>query len=852
MAVEMNLSAPYLLLFNRLSNAHDCGGKASGLQRLIAMGLEVPVTYCLSSKAYERFLERNNLREIIAEVCARAHLSDEQRSDAIDDAFCAAVIPDEINEAIRAQKIFKNQGNRWAVRSSSNLEDMRASSSAGIYESFLNVAGTEDILSAVRKTWASLWSARAIAYRRKSGLDDIAVGMAVIVQQMVDAVYSGALFTVDPMGKSDNRLIIEYCQGCGDQLVSGAITPFVVEVDREGSAVRHLRAPAFPAIGDPDWITLRDIAMRVRAQLGAEQDIEWAWDGHAFQLLQARPVTTPGNRLGETRLEDLWTRANIGEVLPGPVTPLTWRIFLATLTNRPQSAFEPTGQDSIEGGLGIRLINGRAYIRLDRFLDSFCYLPFVTPEVMQQVLGAPLHESIQRYQPPRGVAVTAARLVFWSSISGFYDRIGRLANGLAQRPSIDSSAMDTLIGWSSNCFSVHLKATYYAVGAFALLTRLLAGTDIAGLMDRMTAFGAEGGYQSADQGIKIAELASVVSRHPALREYLLEGQKAGTTIDNAMADIPGGAEFSGMFENFMRHNGARTAGEFELATPRWREDHSFVIDSILSMTRRKEEAPSRRDIPAGEMKSGGLIIPGMGICRAFLLKRVFGCYQRLVRLRENLKYRLMEGYADLRTLIMGKADRFVKTGMLQRAEDIFFLQPGEILALENDSASKEEMARLIAERGASFAKANELCPPDLVTGNGFAMTSEKEHDDVMGGIGCSGGMISGPARVILDIADAHQLQPGEILVAKSTDPGWTPLFLICKAVITEAGGILSHGATVAREYGIPAVASVKDATVRISTGDFLQVDGGVGEVVVLRRIGNLEVRGSELTISQSG
>ena len=581
----------------------EFGGKGNSLRVLIAHGFDVPATFCLLSHAYDCFLERNHLKSRIEEVLADLSLNDEHRSAAIAHEFHSASIPEEIEEVVCTQKTFESPGSLWAVRSSSNLEDMQTSSAAGIYESFLNIAGPNEILYAVKKTWASLWSARAIAYRRKIRLDGEAVGMAVLIQQMVNAVYSGVLFTTDPLGKSDNRLIVEYCEGLGDRLVSGAISPFVVAMDRYGDGVRHKLAPANSMIGDIDWLALRDIALLARNRLGAELDIEWAWDGHTFKLLQARPVTILASSPKPAHVSELWTRANIGEVLPGPVTPLTWRIFLATLINRPQTAFEPAGEKPMEEGLGLRLIYGRAYIRFDRFLDSFCYLPFVTPEVMHKVLGAPLHESVQSYRPPGGMAVLAARLIFWMSILGVYDRIGRLAKTLAPRPSPGSTSLEEIIGWSSTCFRIHLKATYYAVGAFAFLTRLMTGPDSTGRIDCMTAFNAEGGYQSADQGIKIAELADVVRKYPALGDFLLERRKAGSNLDDVPVDMPGGREFSELFHRFITRNGARAAGEFELATPRWREDHSFVIDAILSMVRSQDGPKPGIGLPVDEMKS---------------------------------------------------------------------------------------------------------------------------------------------------------------------------------------------------------------------------------------------------------
>jgi pyruvate,water dikinase len=288
-----------------------------------------------------------------------------------------------------------------------------------------------------------------------------------------------------------------------------------------------------------------------------------------------------------------------------------------------------------------------------------------------------------------------------------------------------------------------------------------------------------------------------------------------------------------MLQMFLESNGARAVGEFELAQPRWREDPSFVLTILRNYVTAQQVSHKvdRAETKQIEEQMRARIRARLSPMRRHLLDRLVASYGRYVTLRENIKYRLIEGYAALRRLFLQIGTELLDQQVLVDVEDIFFLYPAEIQAFRHGQHSPTGAAGLIAERKRQHDRWSARDVPTLVLDDGQRV--DELQADVLNGIGCSPGIAEGKARILHRPADAEQLQPGEILVAENTDPGWTPLFLTSRAIVTEIGGFLSHGATVAREYGVPAVFNVPGATQQIHTGDMLRVDGTRGRVSVI-------------------
>jgi len=714
------------------------------------------------------------------------------------------------------------------VRSSGVTEDSPGASFAGQYETVLNVRGVKALRLAIERCWQSARSSRVRAYQAWSGYEGDDRRLPLLIQRQIPATMSGVLFTVDPVSGSDTEMLIEATSGLGDALVSGRVAPARYSVDRRGR-VRVLSPEEL--LTSAQCRALAELGAQVEQVLGRGQDIEWALSENEIHILQARPITRGGTPIP---LSQVWTRANIGEVLPHVVTPLTWAVFQATLLNDPALALGASDVDD-RGSEGIRRIHGRAYVRLDSLLDSFCYLPTITPQVMRRVLGVNLPPAAESYARPTGLLVRLAQEVFVLDVMRLLPRLSLMVGRLSPPPADGAERLAELVTWTARCFQLHLKCTAYAIGAFGLLTHLLGRwmpTEAEMLLPQVLT-GREN-LQTAAQGISLWQLAEQVLAHSALRQTLEEEPNWSVAVE-LLSSVDGGPEFLEAFQTFLEENGARAAGEFELSVPRWREDPSFVLDVLHKYldTQQTEASPGdptkqwcfRQEAIARAQAA-------LGPVQRWGLGRLLASYSEYTTLRENVKYRLMEGYAMLRHTFLEIGVNLAASGVIEDAADIFFLTPSEML----DPMTGEERARrareLIAARKKQHVDWESQEAPDLIAGGGPVVASESEG---LIGIGCSPGRVEGVARVLYDVSEADTLRPGEILVAPHTDPGWTPLFLSCKAVVTEIGGFLSHGATVAREYGIPAVVNVKEATTRIQTGDLIQVDGARGEVIICIR-----------------
>lgn len=540
-----------------------------------------------------------------------------------------------------------------------------------------------------------------------------------------------------------------------------------------------------------------------------------------------------------------WTRANIGEVLPGVVTPLTWSVFRVNLLRHTLSKIEA---ESNPNG-PIRLIKGRAYLRLDALLGSFCYLPGVDPDVVRQALGVDqwVHRS-DDWKPRGNLLAQLSGGLFLAETLGLSPVLW-LQSARLDTPPLDESqpgegdstssaalvrCIEELMDWNTRCFQLHLKCTRYAIGAYGLLTHMLRRwLPAAGVELGMELLVSQAKLQTTEQGLALWRLAEQARAHPSVAA-VLEDEVNWTTAHRALQATEGGRKFLEALAAFLSRHGARTVEEFELASPRWREDPAFVLTVIRNYLHADpafNPTATLRQNRAFCDTATARIVRQLGPLKGRLFHRVLRAYRAYVPLRENMKYRLMEGYEALRHSFLKLGDGLCTAGVLDSKEDIFFLTAGEVLAAGRDGAvSAGEIQAKVNRRRAERAYQERLQPPEVIVGNDLAWTLNDNDMETLQGIGCSPGYVMGKARVIRDITMASHLQPGEILVAPSTDPGWTPLFLTAAAVVTDIGGFLSHGATVAREYGIPAVVNTKRASGLVKNGQVIIVDGNQGMV----------------------
>ncbi|MBN2502534.1 MAG: hypothetical protein JXB38_17265 [Anaerolineales bacterium] len=734
--------------------------------------------------------------------------------------FCILQAPEGIDEAsfweevVRAYRELAPQGELVAVRSSGLNEDLPDASFAGLYKTILSISNFDQLRAAIEECWAGVDAEELQVYLRRQGLDGDALALPLLVQRQVNATKSGVMFTADPSTGDRNVLVVETVPGLGEELLSGRQEP---EMLRLAWHSETLSIPDSNILTDSEITDLIALALGVEQLLGPDQDIEWALDGENLYALQSRPITTVPKHI---EIEQLWTRANVGEVLPDVATPLTWDVFQATLT---QNVSEDA---SVAEGQGVNRFYGRVYVQVIGMLHRFCYLPYLTPDVVGKVLGLRYPDTVLPYRPVRNLPVMLAKLIFWGDLLGVIDRLSRLVDTYPALP-LDEDVPE-LLRWTAGCFSLHLKVTTYAIGAFAVLERMLyawAPADTEKLLSDILSTGEE--LRTSEPGKVLWRVAEIAAEDETLAG-LFTNDKSWPAIRVVLLDSEPGARIAAEMDTFFEIHGGRTAGEFELSQPRWGEDPTYALEII------------RNNI--GVIQAGGISSSRAKPARKFAATGLPSWQRKLVEqavaklraytvLREEVKYRLITGFAALRQHYLRIGEKLATEQSIPEVADVFFFKRIELRALIEGRGLSSSPLELIAERKAQYNTHSQQHAPELVLSR--ADSVEQVAEGGLLGIPCSPGVVEGTACVLHDLSELQHFRPGSILVAPHTDPGWTPLFLSCAGLVTEIGGILSHGATVAREYGIPAVVNVRDATQLIQDGDYIRLDGDRGQIVIL-------------------
>jgi rifampicin phosphotransferase len=774
------------------------GSKAAVLGALMGAGIPIPDGFCIPSSVVERLFSAGR---------GGAHW--------------------QVLQAAYEQ--LTKDGGPVVVRSSAAGEDSRSASFAGLFETVTGIQQWDELVAALQRCWQSASAQRVKLYRERRETPPGA--LSVLIQRQVDAQVSGVLFTRDPVTGASSPLLVEAAAGLGEDLLGGRVSPWQVRLERTGEAQFGADEAGHQALAQVPWRRLAELAEEIEGCLGPGQDVEWAYgaSGGADQLwiLQARPVTT-----GAPPPDDrhFWTRANVAEVLPDPVTPLTWSVFQRTLLGHRRG-----------DGEYVRRINGRVYVRLDGMLASLSYLPGVTPQVMSQVLGVPVPEAVLPFSRQAALPVRLAQGLFLMDAVGGLPRLQRLLERLPALPPAGVSSLPDLLDWTTRCFHLHLKTTAYAIGAYAALYQLLQRwMPSEQEADRLAALlHGQASLQTAAQGRELWRIATELRSSPPLAG-LVSARLPWKIFAWQAERLEGGRVFLQQMEQFLEANGARAAGEFELARPRWREDPQAVMAVLANYLSAQQDGTYldggiQQALAHRRQEAAAQIKRELNPLQWWTVAHLLSSYERYTTWRENVKYRLMEGYARLRLSFLELGGQMVEAGTLQEQADIFYLRLEELPGLESSTEPVPDGAVMDARRREHSTWQDAPAPPLWTPQTSKAAVEAAGAQLELKGIGCSAGVVEGRARVIWQVEQGRLIQAGEVLVAPHTDPGWTPLFLTCAAVVTEVGGFLSHGATVAREYGLPCVVNVPGVTRRIRTGDRVRVDGGTGQVWLLEQ-----------------
>jgi rifampicin phosphotransferase len=830
----------------------EIGGKGQSLARLATAGIPVPNGFHITTAAYDEFVAKHDLAGSVHEQLAILNESAAGRADqaasAIAARFAAHDVPVEITAEV-IQAYHRLGSPPVAVRSSATAEDLPDASFAGQQETFLNISGDDQLLEAVRRCWASLWTARAISYRAQHGIAPEKISLAVVVQELIDAAASGIVFTADPVTGDDSMIEINAAWGLGEAIVGGQLTPDTITVERVSGRIMHavinkkmimtglvdggvtsLPVPEdrqnAPALSNPQVQRLVDLALVVEDIFKGPMDIEWCRRGDQLLILQARPITTaihpdPWN---DSRSGDfLWTNTNVGEAIPDVMTPATWSMVQVFLTDAMATA-------SIPPYVGYGRIGGRIYLNLSVTMTLSAAVGVSERRyrsLTEEVFGKlPDDLEIPPVKARRRDIIRAVLPMGVHVLREARRDVKLLDAYLAAHPALcdhrraEIAELTTPIKLADLWTEV-LSGEFHRVSWMLSAATRSSGASFITTRKRLQSLVGDAAANALTAGLR-AEAGQLASLG------LLDGldQLAVGEIDR---------------ETFNRRYGHRGPHEFEISLPRPGEDPEWIDRQL---TERAQSPTSYHDLLAAQEQrrhEAWADLERRHPVQAGILHHQLRGWAKISRDRERARSEVIRYFWVLRAYALRAGEL---TGL---GDDIFFLDKVEILrVLHGETISP----RLIKQRRLAYQAYSALPPyPALIRGtfNPYLWAADPnrrsdvyiagnagESDVAVRGFPGSAGVVEARVRVLNDAADGAALQPGEALVTTITNVGWTPLFPRAAAVITDVGAPLSHAAIVARELGIPAVVGCGNATMRLKTGDVVRVDGTAGTVEVLQ------------------
>jgi phosphoenolpyruvate synthase/pyruvate phosphate dikinase len=825
------------------------GGKGAHLGELMRMGgVRVPAGFCVTTDAFRRIVATAPEIDEQLDRLSRLNLDDREAVNALSAEIRQAIedvdIPGDLAAEITRSVAVLGERTACAVRSSATAEDLPTASFAGQQDTYLNVTGSADIIRHVGRCWASLFSERAVVYRQRNGFDHRKVQMAVVVQEMVVPQASGVLFTADPVTSNRKDVCVEAVPGLGEALVSGLVNADVYKV-RDGEIIDR-KGQDQPVLTDPQILRLAALGRRIEAHFGRPQDIEWCLADDEFQVVQSRPVTTlfPVPEVSDDG-NHVYVSVGHQQMMTDPMKPLGISMWQLTAAGPMSTAggrlFVDVTRQLGSPAARARLVKalGTSDPLIGDALASIIDRGDFIPELPDEDAVRSLPRSVMADGAPIPIetdpAVVTAMI---DRAQASLDALKRDIRGKHGQDLLDFIAADVqelkkvmftpqslqviMAGMeASNWLNGHLQEWLGEKNAADTLTQSAPGNV------------------TAEMGLALLDVADAIRPYPDVVSFLEHVTDPGF-LDRLPA-LEGGRAARDAIDAFLSRYGMRGVGEIDITRPRWSERPDMLMPVLLGNVRnfgagagkqrfeqgrqeaskQEEELLARlRTLPDGELK-------------AVETKQMIDRVRTFAGYREYPKYHMVSRYFVYKQALLAEADRLVSAGVLREREDIFYLTFGELgVVMRTDKADEN----LIRERQNEFCAQAALTPPRVLTSDGEALTGSYRRRDVpagaLTGLPVSAGTVEGRARVVLDLSEAA-LGADDILVTAYTDPSWTPVFVAIKGLVTEVGGLMTHGAVIAREYGLPAVVGVEHATRLIRDGQRIRVHGTDGYVELL-------------------
>ncbi len=889
-----------------LADMAEVGGKGANLGELTRAGYRVPPGFSVKAGAFDAFLKTNQLSDPITDIAAELDYQDlEQvavKTASIRQLIEQAPMPADIAaEIIHFYERLQEEEDSLlvAVRSSVGTRDGSRSSFPGQMDTFHNVSGLEAVLELVRKCWASVWTDRAACTLQALGINHRNILIAPLVQKMVPSEVAGVLFTANPRNADASQFMLNACWGLGEAVVSGRLEPDEYVICKQTGTILSAQTghKTFKIVYDESGregnrevaldegkarqscLREEQIADLVTAGRGIEehygrpQDIEWAYAGGHLYILQARNITglerieagqkkETGEWISEfdTPVKDppeIFTSANISEVLPGVLSPLSqsglkildygfWRAnqrFGLVRDPFPEAEHEHMFLGCFYGRAHLNLsafnrivsqVPGGSATEFDRPFETggdtadTTAAPDFTWKQVPRLIGIALRALYIRFQTPARlkyqIAFMHQRLEAFRRIDLSSKKLIELDDLLEENREVGRTVM-----------VLHIINSMFAVVTYEVLRKLTRRwlRDKSGILASRLVTGL-GTLESARPSFEIYRLYESVEASPALKQIFQE-HPPETVQDRLYQETsPEVAAFLAELEEFLRRYGYRSVFEAEVMLPSWEQDPGFVfglIQSYLAAGQVKSpeetEARQKQDRLAAEAEALGKL----SFLKRLIFKRALKDARIFIPARENNKAILMMGTHLGKKILLEIKQRLAEAGVLEEPDDLYYLSHDEVRSLCCGRSPRE--GDRIRRRKEEYQRNQTVTLPEQFTGRPRPLPpsqGEMEAVHVLKGLPVSPGRVTGSARVIMNPREDARMESGEILVVPVTDASWTPLFLMAAALVVDIGGLLSHGAIVAREYGIPGVLNVISGTRRIKTGQMITVDGSRGEV----------------------
>jgi len=873
----------YVLCFQEIDRTKFtvAGGKGANLGELSGItGIRVPEGFCVSTEAYKKITENNqelnSLLDELTRLKAEESSTIREISAKIRTAIESIPIPKNIAEEIAGHLAKFDEKDAFAVRSSATAEDLPAASFAGQQDTYLNIIGKEAILNHISRCWASLFTARAVIYRLQNGFDHRKVQLAVIVQKMVFPQLSGILFTADPVTSNRKMLSIDASFGLGEAMVSGLVnadsyTVCSGKVIDKKISTKKLAIYALPnggtkeqdieperqnrqALTDEQILQLERIGRKIEEHFGSPQDIEWCLVDDAFYIVQSRPITTlypiptyakasVGGPAADDPENHVYVSVGHQQMMTDPMKPLGLSFWLLTTPASMRTAggrlfidvtgmlASPAGRKTIIDVLGKSdpLIKDA----LTTIIERGDFIKPIPDDKNESNKGVPPrnYQTLDDYDPAivsdliRNSETSIAALkqnIPTKSGSDLFDFILEDIRQLKKIMSDPQSFGVIMTGMNASSWIREKMNEWLGEKNAADTLSQSAPNNI-----------------TSEMGLDLLNVADVIRPYPEVIAYLQHVKE--DNFLNELGKFDGGRETRNAIHAYLDKYGMRCAGEIDITKTRWAEKPAILVPMILNNIKNFEPDAGNRRFEQGRqeaLKKEQELLDRLKQLpdaeqKARETKRMIGLVRNFAGYREYPKYHMISRYFVYKQALLKEAGQLVLANVIQEKEDIYYLSFEE---LQEVVRTNKLDYQIISKRKDEFRLYEKLTPPRVITSDGEIITGKYKRGNLpagaIAGLAVSSGVTEGRARVILNMDDAD-LEAGDILVTAFTDPSWTPLFVSIKGLVTEVGGLMTHGAVIAREYGLPAVVGVENATRLIRDGQRIRVNGTDGYVEIL-------------------